>query len=115
MHSTIPHQHSNELSDYDHSKAYTEADGLIDYVKLLFITDLGEGHMETFDQGNEFDLNVDFLVGFCSEISLMPITASFLTLKNNRQLCESNSIDDVAIVSQYFLSHIDFRGPPAIA
>ena len=114
MHSIIPHQHSNELIDYDQSEAFAEADGLIDYVKLLFLTDLGEGHMENFEQGENYDLVYEFqveshftIIYFCSEFSSPNHIDNNLV---NTSIYEN----DVPITKQYFLSHIDFRGPPTI-
>lgn len=114
MHSTIPHQHSNELSDYDQSKTFAEADGLIDYVKLLFLTDLGECHMETFDQGEQFDFASEFQVESIVNILPLPHDISSTQQIHNQLIRKINYRDQVPIVRHYFLSHINFRGPPTL-
>jgi len=48
------------MADFDKSTAFEEADGILDYVKLMFLTDLGDGHMESFDQGEQFDFDSEF-------------------------------------------------------
>ena len=112
MHGTIPHQHSNELSDYDQSKTFAEADGLIDYVKLLFLTDLGECHMETFAQGNNFDFDTEFQLEQSPDLT--QFTTDFIVTNHlhNHLIYKLNYTDDVPIIREYFLSNINFRGPP---
>lgn len=112
MHSTIPHKHSNELGDYDQSAAFAEADGLIDYVKLLFLTDLGEGHMETFEQGENFDFDTEYQIESSPKIAHFFAEVSTSSHIDNSLIYQSNYTDDVPIVRRYFLEHIDFRGPP---
>ncbi len=110
----MPHTHSNELSDYDQSEAFEEADGLIDYVKLLFLTDLGEGHMESFEQGNSFDFDSEFQLETSPQTTVFSAVLPITNQVDSHLRYKVNYTDGVPIIRQYFLSHIDFRGPPTL-
>ncbi len=115
MHSVVPHQHIDDLGDFDQGEAFEKAGGLLDYVKLLFLTDLGEGHMESFDQGEQFDFASEFQVEFNPEITPFSITLSPTNFVSIPSQVQTNYTDGVPILRQYFLSHIEFRGPPVQA
>lgn len=114
MHSIIPHQHANDVEDIDQSQSFEEADSFLDYVKLLFLTDLGEGHMETFDQGEQFDFASEFQMATSPEVYPFACLATLDDLSCTEYHDLNKYRDDIPIIRQYFLSHIDFRGPPVL-
>lgn len=107
----MPHQHIEELTDFEKTEL-ENPDSFVDYVKIMFLTDLGEGHMESFDQGENFDLNsqlhfethsLDFpFIAFISA-SAKPDVACSMT---------SGVPDDIPFLRRFPDEHIDFRGPP---
>jgi hypothetical protein len=115
LHSIIPHQHSSDLDNSATNEAYADADGLVDYIKLMFLTDLGEGHMETYDQGKGIDLNVDFHVEFTPDFAILIDKLTIKSLSNNNFASSINHTYDIPILRRYFLSNIDFRGPPLMS
>jgi hypothetical protein len=115
LHSIIPHKHLNDLDNGARSETYAEADGVVDYIKLMFLTDLGEGHMETFDQGKEINLNVDFQFDFTPDIAVLANKLSFVSLSNDNYTKRTNCTYNVPILRRDFLSNIDFRGPPTVS
>ena len=115
LHSIIPHKHTNELGDTTKDDIYSEADGIVDYIKLMFLTDLGEGHMETFDQGKDIDLNVDFQFDITPNVAFIGPKIAFQVLDNNNFAYNANYNDGIPIISRYFLSNINFRGPPILS
>lgn len=115
LHSFIPHQHANELGSWDETKAIEDADGLIDYVRFLFLTDLGEGHMETFDQEKEFALEFKYPMNSVSSVAMIPDQVSPLSFNKEESSYISNYEGRIPIIRQYLLSHVEFRGPPKTA
>ena len=115
LHSIIPHQHYAELDNKTKNEVYAEAEGIIDYIKLMFLSDLGEGHMETFDQGKGIDLNLDFQYELVPDISVLIDRVLLWNYDNDNFNIIQIYVDDVPITRQYFLSHIDFRGPPNLS
>ena len=115
LHGIIPHKHANELDNRAKNEAYAEADGIVDYIKLMFLTDLGEGHMETFDQGKEINLKVDFQFDFTPDIAVLINKLSFASISNDNYTNRTNFTDNIPILRRDFLSCIDFRGPPSIS
>ena len=113
LHSIIPHQHANEVGSFDESKAFINADGLLDFVQLFFLTDLGEGHMETFDQGEQFDFGSMFQIESSSVIIPFSSVVSSTNFVNVQLPSQRHYLDGVPILRHYFLSNIDFRGPPS--
>ena len=111
LHTFIPHQHIEELSEFE-KKELENPDSFIDYVKIMFLTDLGEGHMESFDQVENYDFNSEY-----QDYSMpMEFPQTFLFYSINPATIEPlNSctyLDDIPILRRCPDEHIDFRGPP---
>ena len=112
MHTFIPHRHFDELSNTE-KQELENPDSFLDYVKIMFLTDLGEGHMETFDQGEKYD--------FDTEAQIDHVQKDFPRLDfihfSDKPLIEletaSSYLDDVPILRRLPDAHIDFRGPPS--
>ena len=115
LHSVIPHKHANELGNTTENEVYSEADGIVDYIKLMFLTDLGEGHMEVFDQSRDVDLNVDFQFDFTPNVAVFTDKLCFNNLDKDNFVYITNYNDQPPIIRRYFLSNIDFRGPPLLS
>ncbi len=115
MHTLVPHDHKGDYYAQNSQSVFSEAASVVDYIRIAFLIDLGEGHLDTFEQGANFDFNTEFQIESCSKptpiSNLIPesIISQSLNVDNNQY---SNN---VPIVRQYFLSHIDFRGPPSNA
>jgi len=103
------------MGDIGATEALSNADGLLDYIQVLFLTDLGEGHMESFDQGEQFDF--DTSINLESNVTAIPfiqyIPDSKPVIQQHHD--QANYLDHVPILRRYVLSHIDFRGPPVQA
>lgn len=103
LHSVLPHQHHDELSQEEHLAQNEEARTWLDYLKLAFHTDLGDSHLEEFETQNYSQLVLffswDVITPICHEFRLLdkPLFAetTFLALK-----------------SPHLISH-GFRGPPS--
>jgi hypothetical protein len=80
----------------------------------MFLSDLGEGHMETFDQSRDMDLNVNFHFDFTPNIAFISKKHFFQDSDNNSFACTLNYDDQIPIIRRFFLANIDFRGPPCI-
>lgn len=48
LHNLTPHLHHGEVSNDEHEKNHVEAMSFLDWVKLPFHEDIGEGHLENF-------------------------------------------------------------------
>jgi hypothetical protein len=112
LHSLLPHQHFDELDSEEHKEEHAQADGLIDYLQLIFHTDLGDGHMESFEDGKGFDFDVDFT------INLIPVLVAhsyypLLQNPSNHQSIVSYYDHDIPILKKDVIAHLDFRGPPS--
>jgi hypothetical protein len=114
LHSFIPHKHYDELKDYEQKATLAEARGVIDFMQMVFLTDLGEGHMETFDQCDNIELKANFSTE--TDIDDQVTTFAFVLTSSDYQhyplYFRPNYTEDVPIFKEYFLSHVDFRGPP---
>lgn len=55
----LPHQHHDELTSDEHEVQHKEADSLLDYIKLVFHEDMGEGHLEHVIVGQFLSLDID--------------------------------------------------------
>jgi hypothetical protein len=108
----LPHEHHDELGDDEHSEEHAQADDLIDYLQLIFHTDLGDGHMETFESEKGFDFDA------ISKVDLFPdqITYSYYPLLLNPTIYRSRVSFynyDVPIQKKDVILHLDLRGPPS--
>ena len=110
----MPHQHHDELGSDEHSEEHAQAEGVLDYLQLLFHTDLGDGHMENFENSKGFDLDVEFTFNVFSDL----ITDSYYPLFLKPSVVQkriSNFDHGIPILKKDVIAHLDFRGPPSIA
>lgn len=58
LHGLVPHQHHNELSYDQDAVQHASANDLQDYLELVFHIDMGDGHLDHFENvdGIEFDV-----------------------------------------------------------
>lgn len=111
MHSLLPHQHHDELDIIEHSEERAQAEGMVDYLQLLFHTDLGDGHMENFESGRGFDFDTEYTVNLFPDL----VTYSYYPILQKPAIQQSGTCyydHDVPIVKKDVIAHLDFRGPP---
>ena len=109
----LPHQHHDELETDEQTEEHAQADGLIDYLQLIFHTDLGDGHMERFENGRGFDFDVEFTVNLFPEL----VAHSYYPLFQKPAIHQSKVsffTHDIPILKKDVIAHLNFRGPPSI-
>ena len=86
LHNMTPHAHHDEMSSEVHEIEHREADSLLDWFKLAFHSDMGEGHLENFISADSQLLDLDLSY---NELSVFAFT-----------ICENSEADmfDVQIV-----------------
>jgi len=112
MHSILPHEHHDELSSTNHDFLHESADSFLDYVKLIFHHDMGEGHLEHFDCGNN-DFNVEApVITALFNIPEITIWSSLLLpdLDSKPFLTFDDPLPDIR-----YQQHFSLRGPPSIS
>lgn len=80
---------------------HESADGLIDYVKLIFHTDMGDGHLENFESGQGLDFDLAPTV----------VDAPLLAIVTNHSYMVSGALR--FIVSEFYLKDDPFPDPPS--
>ena len=110
----MPHEHHDELDRDEHTAEHAQAENLLDYLMLIFHADLGDGHMESFDQHNEVGFDVAFTVDL---FPYLPPPHSYypLLLKPSTGQKRISSFDHgIPILKKEVIANLDFRGPPSI-
>lgn len=110
----MPHKHYDELDEYEKQATFSDAEHLIDYIELLFLTDLGEGHMECFEQSKDFDF--DYNIQF--ESNPAPPPSIHMVAFQNQKVSNTQEpylIDNVPIIRRDYFRKNTFRGPPIFA
>lgn len=108
----LPHEHHDELGTDEHTEEHAQADDLLDYLALVFHADLGDGHMESFDQQNEISFDITFTVDLFPDLP-PPYTYYPLLLSTSTLQKRFNSFDHgIPILKKEVIAHLDFRGPP---
>ena len=113
LHTAVPHQHP-EPND---GKTTLSAAGCIStqsmggFLQMVFSTDLGYGHLETFQKSTDTD--IDFSPAIVSIIAiLVPLTLQ-------EDLAENRTFSGIHIGKLYhrllLFSSTQFRAPPSIA
>lgn len=103
LHTMLPHEHHTELNEAAHIVEHQTATGLLDFIKLAFHLDQGEGHLEKFKTAG---FNYFFEAIPYTEIELEQFVPVFID--NDFQVLAS--IDTFS--SRYLSSQLRFRGPP---
>jgi len=115
LHGLLPHEHHSNLSDTaEHREEHGEADDFIDYLKLIFHTDLGIEHLESYNQVKGHDLAFD--VSFEAVPDLPPLAkVNVFSITGNKDIHYPSLIAyHIPLLKQDFLTTTPFRGPPAM-
>lgn len=110
----LPHAHHDELSDDDHELVHQSADSILDYIKLIFHTDMGEGHLENFESGQGFDFD------HISAVAISPIvgvvTDHVLMVSGEHSFIASEFyLKDDPFPDPHNYTSFSLRGPPSIS
>ncbi|MEQ6168891.1 MULTISPECIES: hypothetical protein [unclassified Ekhidna] len=105
LHTFMPHHHLDQISEEQHFTEHSEADSLIDFIRLAFHLNPGENHLEEFEQNTGVILH--FPVADFHKIEVPNqvvdiVTPSFVEAQ------------DVAIEHQFTSLSLSFRGPPQL-
>ncbi|MBR9920768.1 MAG: hypothetical protein GYB31_08005 [Bacteroidetes bacterium] len=112
LHNITPHFHHGELSEAMHEEDHKDADTLLDWIRLGFHNDLGEGHLEWFTQT---DADLDGASDIFAFFGLVPDPDFCLSAKAPRA---QNLIDfyyQPLYPPESPDSGISLRGPPVFA
>lgn len=112
MHSILPHQHHEEIGSTEHTEEHAEANDFLDYVFLMFHVDLGEGHMENFESGVEYDLSVEYNVNVFPDLITHQYYPLLLPEVDDSQSSKI-LVYEVPIVNRYVSNNLNLRGPPS--
>ena len=106
LHSFMPHQHHDELSEEEHIEQHTSASTAFDYLALLFHENIGVDHLEHFE-------TTDYLFNFCL-VAVETMDYYFLyQVESQAQDAKSPRILD-KIVYSVLLETSNERGPPMV-
>ena len=64
LHTVIPHYHSGDMLVTEEQPSFETSNSILDYVKVMFLSDLGDGHMDHFSSDNgpgDVVLEFDFM------------------------------------------------------
>jgi len=107
----VPHSHRGDVSYSNEAVNFESADSFLDIVKIAFLVDLGEGHMDNYHSSDGLaDYSFDFTIDLFQQIP--------------NCLLSTIELDDVVIEKQIFFResmhppriHLDtytLRGPPS--
>ena len=105
LHTLLPHEHHSELNEKEHFEQHESASSLLDFIKLAFHMDQGDGHLEKYRTSKYFNF---FLDAFIIE--------EVLPTFHPRILAEdifSFPVSPEGPSTWLLPSQIRFRGPPA--
>ncbi|MFT7034426.1 MAG: hypothetical protein ACJA2S_002940 [Cyclobacteriaceae bacterium] len=107
LHTVLPHEHHSELKATEHEVQHETANSLLDFLKLAFHMDQGEGHLEDYQASNTIHFNLDAVVSWLVVPSFVPVLS--YTLSTPHYTAQNE------IPPRYFSSALRFRGPPKLA
>lgn len=108
LHTLVPHNHHGEVATND-MVSYTNADSVLDWVKIMFLVDQGEGHLDHFENGND-NLNVSHFTVVYTPLGLH--TSKLIPLDGKSVNRENTFIISSAPPDSYLKKVIGLRGPP---
>lgn len=114
MHSVLPHVHHEELSIAEHEEAHLSADSLLDYIELIFHTDIGDGHLEHFASGQGLDFELS-PVALDIPFSAVPVQHVLLVSGEHLFISGTFYLKDDPFPDLPFLGAFSLRGPPFIS
>lgn len=104
LHSFMPHQHHNQISDEQHTLEHAAADSILDYILLAFHVSPGENHLEDFEKTSS-------TFYFCANVEI----CEFQVIEHQEAPIQSAWVELDFIISHQFLSkQLSFRGPPQL-
>lgn len=103
MHTVLPHEHHSELDEVEHVEQHETATGFLDFIKLAFHMDQGEGHLEKYQPSGASFL---FTAILAEELTLEFQPVLFY------QSDFTSSIEEEILQSRFLSSQLRFRGPP---
>lgn len=112
LHTLFPHEHHDELSSVEHEVQHLEADSLIDFIKLIFHEDMGEGHLEHVVVGHILSLDFQLDYNFQNVTYQQYAFLSTENRLNNTQVKEEFVLHDISPQRIYY-QEPTHRGPPS--
>lgn len=105
--------HSSFIGD-EHKIEHETADNLLDYLRLVFHSDIGEGHLENFESAQGIDFN------FLKSISIDPIFPFFMIADHKSGEIKCEKLSNILFLidpypDQPDKSTLAKRGPPSIS
>lgn len=106
LHSITPHQHHQVSKTYDHSIAEVKNDSnLINWLQFIFHPDLGEDHLEKFQNENPLELSIPDLAFMATLILFTP---------DQEEELEHHTPYIFSLKDSEYLRLQQQRGPPAL-
>lgn len=109
LHTLIPHYHAGDSYISEDLPSFETSETFLDYVKVMFLTDLGEGHMDHFSSDDgPVDILLDF--DFMQSPILTGAVVNILSPKSEvytNEVYYTSSDPPEHYRTQYYL-----RGPP---
>ncbi|MBT8232020.1 MAG: hypothetical protein HKN51_16750 [Saprospiraceae bacterium] len=114
LHSLLPHVHESDHDHYSHELEHTAPESFLDFLEEMFHMDMGEGHLENFEQGSQLDFD---LVNILNEVSpdLNVEINSFRLNVEGQNIQTTEYRDKVPILQRPFSTEHILRGPPSIS
>lgn len=107
LHTVLPHEHHSELKATEHEVQHETAHSLLDFLKLAFHMDQGEGHLEDYKTSSTVYFHFDAVVSAVIVPSFEPVLSYSLSTPQYTT--------QTKIPPRYFCSSLRFRGPPQLA
>ncbi len=104
LHTVLPHEHHSELSGKEHCEQHETAANLVDFIKLVFHMDQGEGHLEKYQTSGQ----ASFLFHAILVEELLPDFETIVSSENDFP----NPFIQNSLHSRLLSSQLRFRGPP---
>lgn len=104
LHSFLPHNHHNEISEEEHLEVHEEASSVIDYILLAFHNNPGKNHLEEFKNSQQYQLQFLLLANVPSFDFGSPLLL---------ETQESHTTHTYHFLRQTQYHSLQFRGPPA--
>ena len=106
LHTVLPHEHHSELNEVEHVAQHESAKGLLDFIKMAFHMDQGEGRLEKYQVSG-----INFLFPAILAEKLSVIFQPVVLFEKSFPI----SLSEEHFHSRFLSSHLRFRGPPHLA
>ena len=113
MHTLIPHVHlSKDVCGVGSMEAYLEASSILDFIDWVLHPEMGEGHLEVYERGEDIDIVLDIDISVYTTPQLPVLYYSrYGTSMSSAVL---NPFEPYLFQKSSLLRHTQFRGPPFI-